>query len=208
MNKLLVIILGLLLFSSCTVQQHYHFNEDMSGNYTVEIDVAGMMAMMGNESSIDALLGEINIDSLKDEMNKLEGISGAKIEELNGNIIVGYLFEDIVSLNASLAGQDLGAYLGGTAGEEVENAHITFVKKGKKLYYSAPQLDKGLLEDDEASMGMEMVKWNVKISCASGIKKVKSEDFSLSGNDYIELSTSLTDIINGDVSVQAMMKLR
>jgi len=101
-NLLLFVFVAGLLFS-CTITQHYSFNVDYSGDYTLDFDIT-QLAEFGAESpdSVEDFFEEMNLDSLADAYNTVPGIANVRVTKDKNILHVAYSFANLEALNASL----------------------------------------------------------------------------------------------------------
>lgn len=213
---LFVIIIGL---SSCTIKQHYSFNDDFSGTHELTVDMSLMANMMGDTDTLDdALAGATNQDSVVDEMNGISGISNAFINMENLAIGIGFDFNNVESLNSAMNEYSFMDVLTNVVTETKSEKNDDIVQdmfelKGKKMKFSLGELD---LSDSDEMKGMEemkgmtaMLKYELSMSFARPIKKVDNKACEISSDGKtVTYKTNLEEISNGTVNTDIVVKFR
>ena len=93
----------LFLLTSCTITQHYSFNNDFSGNYSMAFDLSGLEALQDSASKDEDFFEGINTDSIEEVYSKLDGISKVKVRTEKNVLYLSYKFDGLESLTASFA---------------------------------------------------------------------------------------------------------
>jgi hypothetical protein len=117
---------------SCTVKEHFHFNDDLSGHYSFEFDYKAILDLDSSGSANNEM--DKGFIEMEDELEQIEGISNIIILSDNeqGKVFISYDFAGIEALNQ--ANYNKGA----------DQYDKVFVLNGKKLSFStdfSSQLD-------------------------------------------------------------------
>lgn len=129
-RKSLLLLAGLSIFWSCSVEQNFTFNSDFSGEINQSIDYSSAQELMEMDSASTESEEMILLpDSVFDEVNKeIEGIKGARLislkdEDYKLELNVG--FDDLGALNKVL--------ISNAKGSDDTNLYCQFKKKGKSM---------------------------------------------------------------------------
>lgn len=109
------LVLGMLAFAwliqSCNIATTVHFNKNYSGTYETVLDLSDLISMAGmfdttgtmdQNSMIAEMRHSLDSMQLEDTYNGLSGIRDAKVNVSDEGIVtVGFMFDNIESLNAS-----------------------------------------------------------------------------------------------------------
>lgn len=209
MKKLIALFTLTAIIASCSLNQHFHFNEDYSGNYSMEFDMSAILEMAMQEDSTmneDEIWEDVNFDSLKLVMEQVEGISNVVTEAEGGIIKMSYSFKDIESLNRVLENSDMGDDEQDEMFEALLGSSTYFEAKGKKLSYNVPSLaDLGIA--DSLSMYMDMISYNTEFTFDKPVKKVSNEDATVSDNK-ITLEGNFGELLKGEKNMSFEAKLK
>ncbi|WP_026998341.1 hypothetical protein [Eisenibacter elegans] len=174
--RLATLLVLVLSFQACTIEQHIHFKEDFSGKLSQKIDLSGLKMMgemfkqnnedtedesaqftpYGDMSELDKNLGQA-VDSLK-EMFAQKGIDGINNLQLKsdkeGLIELVYDFENLQALNGMYTGLKTDGIMPSFLANETRtvpeqpNNKLSFQRKGKKLIFELPSIRQGGLDND------------------------------------------------------------
>lgn len=173
-------ILGLTIFTSCSVESEMHFNEDFGGTQLITMDMKGMMEMMeamgqGGPGGMDEYTQFLNDPSLADsianmEMKMNEEFAGTGASNFNmafdedGKVQFGFEFESLETFEKMKAkGQASGK--GDMSEMLTEMGGGVPIVKGK--WVTIPTLDNDAMkelmgemggDDMEADESMEMMQ--------------------------------------------------
>lgn len=171
--KFMVFISGVLLMTSCVVEQEIRFNEDYSGTVTTTIQLGDMLAGMEAEES-DATLKQME-DSLSQTdqfgLNKMEGISNfrTRIDRESKALIMQYDFADIDALNRGMSGLST---------DEMPMTTARVTQRRRKIIYELDGAGADAGADSLASAFGEMesmISFRTTIIVPGTVKKVKSK---------------------------------
>ena len=211
MKKLFSIILGTALLISCSIDQHFHFNDDYSGNYLMEFDMSALMDFAGEMDSTDSdedIWGDLPMDSMQDAMNAVVGINNAKFFEENNVLKMSYEFENLEALNSALANSDLedseeDDVLGALMGDATN-----FEAKGKKFYYTTPDISTVEIADSMTEY-MEMFEYAVTMSYENDIKKIENSDAIIGeDNKSFTLKGNFKELMLGEKQLSTEVRLK
>ena len=206
------LVLGLLVvlgFGSCTMKQRYTFDKDFSGSEELAIDMSVMGQFAGGEDSLSkSMEDDLPSDSLIDEINKRPGISNAFVNWKEMVFSIGFDFNNIENLNAAMNeynATDMFAQL--SKKESSSTREDLFKWKGKKLTFSLGDID---LKDFEME-GMEgmgsMLKYELSVSFAKPIKKLSNKNYELSyDKKTITYKTNMEEMVSGDTNMDFTVK--
>ena len=106
MKRFIALFCLLITLISCKVNQHYKFNLDYSGDYTLEFDLRDLANFASDEGEpSEDLFDGMNLDSLADVYKAIDGINNVKISQDTNVLRVSYSFADLDALNKSLLNQ-------------------------------------------------------------------------------------------------------
>ena len=209
MKKLFALLLLVGYVSSCTLNQHFHFNEDYSGSYTMSFDMSSIMEMAMAEDSTaseEDMWAEMPFDSLKTVYEGMEGISNVQVKGEGGVLTMSYDYANIESLNKVLENSDMG----GDEEDEMFGMLLGnstyFEAKGNKLSYNVPDMaDMGIA--DSLSMYMEMVSYTTEFTFEKDVKKVSNENAVVS-DKKITLEGNFGELLKGEKEMSFEAKLK
>jgi len=200
----MLVALGLMLFTSCTIRQEYVFNDDFSGNHVFELDMsggqeegpgAGMAQRMIEKFKEDSM----EMDSLVQAMNAMDGISNALVAAENEAITMSYDFEKMELIGTPIDQKNLDKMMGAGMHAKVnDDAGIKFEWKGKKLHYTSG--NSGESEEMPPMMeGMdEKIRFETIMTFPKKVKKVNNQDYAISEDrKTIKLSLSMKELADG-----------
>lgn len=131
----LLAVAAVLLYTSCSITQEYHFNNDFSGNYTFEMNMGDMISMLQSMDTTGAFNSLDTLDQSFEQIRNEYNNAGAKEVEVGWKndkttVFIAFKFDNIESLNTILANSsnDFNMYSGGT-----QNGKTNFTKKGKNI---------------------------------------------------------------------------
>lgn len=211
MKHTLFISILFIIATSCTIQQHVHFNEDWSGTMVYHIDFSRTMSIMDDEASSDS--SNFNFMDNEDfqngikELEDIEGIRNVKMEEKDDyNYFISLEFADLQALNTTMTGSN--ATMG--IGSDDESFQYFQIKKNK-LTYAMPNEVKEMAEDDDGTMEMmsSSIDFQIKFSFEKGIKKIKSDNSATIGYDQrsITWQPDLSQLLKGELATKMEITL-
>jgi len=111
---------------SCVIEEHYHFNKDLSGTYTMDFNFS---ALAENDSTgeMKADMGH-TLDSLELVMSDIPGVSNVSSELTDGNMNLKCDFDGIATLNR----MDEDNEIDSVTGMPIVKVPV-FTRKGKLL---------------------------------------------------------------------------
>lgn len=186
----------ILLSTSCSFQQKFHFNNDWSGSSELKIDMSQMIALSGGvggaeEDSLD-LFSDFKSENSLEDLGKIPGITNVRMDENSkkGIFILTYNFENIDALNKSMASSDV------LSGASSEKDHNYFSVKKNKLIYQMKTMDEeeevdGMKEVKEMK---EMFKYDLIFSFEKSIKKIKSKNIETTLSNDKKIANCKIDI--------------
>jgi hypothetical protein len=195
------------LFSSCTVDETYEFNDDLSGRYNLEIDYSGLLALMGDEEDM-GLPEDESVDETMDIIEKSEGISNSSFSMEDGKGRLAFDFDKVESIQE--IGGEAGQIFAGLIG-------LNLQPKGKKLGVD-------LSPGDSAAEAMteyadeagdiddsydEMFSINTHLVFKRPIKKFKSDIATYDkASNTVTFKYNMSDLTNPDVNWTASIKFK
>jgi hypothetical protein len=105
-----LLILFAVAFSSCSINEKFEFNEDMSGHYSFQFDYSELLAYDSSGSAnMEMDRGYVEME---EELKKIDGISNILIITDNsiGNVLVKYDFANIDALNQANFNSETNRY--------------------------------------------------------------------------------------------------
>ena len=232
LRYLFVFSLVALWLSSCTIQQHVHFNRDLSGKVTSTIDLSmlkTMMSQMPKDSGMNSMpmlnMGMM-MDSLSKnpEMNKIKDIEGISNVQINMDkktnvLTMSYEFKNIDALNRAMAQGGTGSPGGGMGmmGSQMPKPKAIkdfkyFTKKGRYITFRMPksevpkEMESGMKQNP--MMSGEMMRFEYKISFERKIKRVKTENNIFKSDNYIEYKTNIEELMKEKKPLEVKIKYR
>ncbi len=204
------ILLIIILFSSCTITQEFHFNKDFSGNYTSTIDMSQLIDMMNSLDSTDGGTGDFK-DSLDliltQAVKKLKttGVTNLKSGwDANKALFISYDFANIDVLNQAL--NKSGMNENSTSDEE---DFVFFIRKGKTLTYQ------GIPPKETAEGGKDLgamkdyYKYKAVFTFDRKIKKSDNPIYKISEDKHkAVMAAPLFDITKKDFNTKVRFKLK
>lgn len=211
--KALLLFLVVLL-TSCTITQEFHFNKDFSGSTKLSIDMGSLIEMMASMDSSGLQSNAIkdSLDMVFDKnLGKLDSIGVKNVkygwEEGNKILYLSYDFKDIEMLNKSLTASESAN--GAFGNPDSTKSHVFFTLKGKTLIY------KGLKSTKEANNSQDMesmkdyYKYNLFFTFERKVKSIDNPNVVLSPDGKrVELKGSMFEIIKPEYNSDIKFKLK
>ena len=211
MKKLFALLSLIAIVSSCSLSQHFHFNQDFSGNYIFEFDMSELVGMMGDSDSTETedMWADIPLDSLQDVYNAIEGINNTKVFVENDILKISYDFADVESLNKALESKNDGEEDEDEMYGMILGEGMTFESKGKnKLIFNAPSLATADVEDS-VIMYMEMLEFTTEFSFEKSIKSVNNESLTVSDDaKSLTIEGNFGELMKGEKDLSFEVKLK
>lgn len=211
---LLPVILITIFFAGCSITQEYHFNKDLSGNYSLEMKMADLINMMqsmdtsGNMmSSMDTLDRSFSEIAVK---YKDAGAKNVKVgwKDDKTTIRINFDFANIEDLNSVLENSSTESGMNFMNNNSKTPGKITH--KGKRsLSFDFPELN-----NDSISMkGMESMKDYITVetifSFDRRIKSINNKNAVLSDDKKsFKFSGKLDKLLNKDFTLDTDVKLK
>ena len=221
-----------LWMSSCSIQQHVHFNRNLSGSVTTTIDISmlkTLMSQMQGDSTMNAP-GMPNMDTMMDsiskspEMDKIKEIKGIsnvkmKVDKKTSMITMSYDFKNIDALNRAMTQGGTGSPGGGLGmmSQQMPQSQVPkdfkyFTKKGRYITFKMPdsklpkEMEEGMKQNP--MMSGDMMRFEYKISFARKIKKVDTKNNIFKSDNYIEYKTNFQELMQDPKPVEVKIKYR
>ena len=208
----IIIAFIVILFTGCTITQEYHFNNDFSGNYSMELNMGDFINMMksmdttGNMSSLDSM------DQSFGELSEQYKAGGAKNVETGWKddkttMFIKFDFENLEILNNILngAGEESDIFsFAGTKGTS------NFSNKGsKKLNIDLPEFSNDTISTDEMEQMKDYLSFETIFSFDREIKKVDNENVLISGDKKsFKFEGSIDDFMKEGFTMDSDVKLK
>ncbi len=208
----IIIVLIVILFTGCTITQEYHFNNDFSGNYSMELDMGDFINMMksmdttGNMSSLDSM------DQSFNELSEQYKAGGAKNIETGwkddkSTMFIKFDFENLDILNDILAGageeSDMFSFAGTKGTSNFSN------KGSKKLIIDLPEFSNDTLSMDEMEQMKDYLSFETIFSFDREIKKVDNENVLISGDKKsFKFEGNIDDFMKEGFTMDTNVKLK
>lgn len=123
LSKLLFTVLLSFFIISCTVQENFDFNEDLSGHYSFQFNYGALLefdsiGVANNEMAKGYL-------EMEEELKNIEGLSDIIVvsDNVEGNVFISYDFSNLEALNKA------------NYNKESERYNKFFALEGKKLIF-------------------------------------------------------------------------
>lgn len=168
----------ILIFYSCTVQEDFQFNKDLSGHYSFKFDYSAILEF--DTSGVADKEMDKGYIEMEDELKKIEGISNIVILSDNekGTVLVSYDFATIDALNQA------------NYNKETDHYDKLFSIDGKKIAFTsdfADQLseyeDENMKSEDLLSNIESLLDYKMTFTFANKIKVLKQNNF-IQSDDY------------------------
>lgn len=170
--RLAISLVIAVIFYSCTVQEDFHFNKDLSGHYSFKFDYSAILEFdTSGTANREMDKGYIEME---DELKKIEGISNIIIlsDKERGTVLVSYDFANIEALNQA------------NYNKETDRYDKLFSVDGKKVAFRsdfANQLqeyeDEDMNSDDLLSSVESMLDYKMTFTFENKIKVLKQNNF-------------------------------
>lgn len=178
-------LLLLMLIHSCVIEEHYHFNADMTGTYTMDFDYS----LLASEDSSGEMKESMSFfsDSLYDAMEGYAGLSNIQKENKEHGFILSYDFNSIDVLNEVETKDD-------PSKKEVfmlskKGMYISQFSDLKDLDEFRSKIDDGATDEEMAEMMNKMFQVKTRISFAKDVKVKKMKHFKEVEKNTFEYSS-------------------
>ncbi|MBN1251382.1 MAG: hypothetical protein JXR51_00440 [Bacteroidales bacterium] len=209
----LTLLLSVLLLSSCTITQEFHFNKDFSGTAKLSVDMGMFIGMM---KSMDTSSAQGSVaDSLKyafgESKIKLDSIGAINVkynwDDSTNVMYLSYEFSDINMLNSSLnATNETNKEL---TKEVSTEPHVFFKKNGKTLIYDGPKTKSADKSSKEMTSMKDYYKYNLIFTFDRKIKSAENPNIiHENGTKKVELKGSMFDILSQKYDSKITFKLK
>jgi hypothetical protein len=171
-----LIVAVLFITTGCSITQEYHFNNDFSGRYNLEMNMGDMISMLQSMDTTGSFNSLDTLDQTFEQIQKQYNEAGAKDVNVGWKndkttIFINFNFDNIESLNNILSNSnnDFSLYTSGTS-----SGKVSFEKSGKNtLNMDFPETSK----DTAAISSMEGMKDYLTIETIFSFdKQIKSID--------------------------------
>lgn len=183
-NIFIAIFATVILFASCKISTHIHFNKDNSGDVKIETDMTEIMSGMDDSAMRDFS------DSIKESFKKNGTLPGAKNYKIifeNKVMTMSYDFDNVKDLNLSL--QELNK-------EETSNNHHDYFTASKKSMSYSTDKKKKTDDEEEGDEMVGMFEMSFKVSFAKKIVKCDNESYTINKEDNsVTMQGTVADFI-------------
>lgn len=187
-NIFIAIFATVLLFASCKITTHIHFNKDNSGSVNIEMDMTELMATMDDSSSREFT---DSITQAFQDNATLPGVKNYQVKFDKTVLKMSYDFDNIDGLNASLTELNKDQENGQS------NGKFSGSKKG--ISYEAPKAPKDEGEEDGMDEMASMFPMTFIVSFEKKISKCSNENYTINKTDNsITMEGTATDFTNSD----------
>lgn len=208
----ILVALIVILFTGCTITQEYRFNNDFSGDYTMELGMGDFINMMksmdttGDMSSLDSM------DQSLIELSEKYKDAGAKNVETGWKddkttMFVKFDFENLETLNDILNGAGEESDVFSFAGSK---GTANFSNKGSaKLFIDLPEFSNDTVSKDEIEQMKEYLSFETIFSFDREIKKVTNENAVISDDKKsFKFEGGIDDFIKDGFTMDSNVKLK
>lgn len=203
MKKLVALVLGIVLLSSCKLSQHYIFNDDFSGHYQLKFDLSDMAGYgVEDPDSVENVFDGFNLDSVQEAYQNIDGLSKVKVTAEKNILFVEYKFADLNALNTSLSLQD-NAELGMSGNSNVTKFSF---ENGVFSYVFSDELDTEATPDSIAQM-MSFVDYEVTMEFAKRIDVATNGIIDESGK-RLDLKGNLGEVATKEKSLNVQVTFK
>lgn len=173
LSKVLLSILFSYIFISCTVQENFQFNKDLSGHYSFQFDYSALLEFDTAGTANDEM--DKGYIEMEDELKNIEGLSNIIVLSNNeeGKVIVSYDFDNLEALNKA------------NYNKESKRYNKLFVYEGKKLTLKVDFSDElesfkeEGMDDEEMLENIEsMIDYTMTFNFENKIKVLSQNNFS------------------------------
>jgi len=181
MKQFLVFILTIVIFSSCTFDEHFEFNKDWSGSYKATLDFSEMAAF-GNElqenegeaKASEEILPEEKKEEFIRNLNSKDGISKADLEvnEEEYTVTFSFDYDGLDALN-DLKASDFS--FDDDSNDDVGMANWIMTSKGKKKFFMTLDPNDQTASSEEMDQAGELLKISTTLAFAKPIKSFTGE---------------------------------
>ncbi len=218
MKSIIFFIFATMLFvASCTITQDYHFNSDMSGTSTTQVDMSQLIEFMAGMDSTGE--GDNSMDTLDQTFANAAATYqqlGAKNVKYGWNddstvLFVSYDFDNIDVANKILESGTDADMLGGTTTGKEGGKKAQFKAKGsKQLSYKAPEFANDTLMNNEEMASMkDYYQYKLSFSFEREIKKLDNKNAVMTPDSKsFEFAGSMFDILSPDFKTDFKVKLK
>lgn len=202
MKKILTLLAAIAVFTSCTLEQTYTFNEDFSGTYIMNFDIS-QMAAFSTEDGQEAgdLFEDFNQDSLRDLYRNMKGISNVEIKTTENVINLKYDFDNLENLNQSLLAEQKAQE---AFGDMADKPRFEY-KKGTFIY-NAPNLGSDA-DQDSLSQMLAVVEYDITLNFAKKITSVSNGVLSEDGKT-VKMTGNMGEVALKEKSLQLEVKFK
>jgi hypothetical protein len=166
--KLTGLLLVLVSFHSCIIEEHYHFDKDMSGTYSMSFD----LGKFAEKDTTGEMMKGV-LEGMEEELSQiqgLEGISSIETDYGESTVNLSYQFKDVKALNRI---ENL----------ENEGKEENYFSLKKNVLTIALNLDevkesaKGGKEEEVGEMLSSMIQYKVTVSFDEPVSVKKMSNF-------------------------------
>lgn len=202
-------LLIIVLFTSCTITQEFHFNKDFSGNYKSTIDMTQFVDMINSLDSTSQ-----GTDDFKDSLDLIlsqtvKKLDSAGVSNLkygwndNKFLYISYDFANIDVLNKALNKSGMNE---NTPGNE---NFIFFIRNGKTLIYQGVSPDETTKGGADLGAMKDYYKYKAIFTFERKIKKTDNPIYKISNDKHTaEMEAPLFDITKKDFNLKIRFKLK
>ena len=166
MRSIILSLFILIVAVSCKITQHYQFNLDYSGSYSLDFDVSALAEFGANSpDSIEDFFADMDLDSIVDTYKGIEGISNIKATKEENILHISYDFANLNALNQSLNTSDSDELSLGNAVEKFS------VQDGVFKYDIG---DFGESPSDSLAEMMSFIEYDIVMKFARNIKSASA----------------------------------
>lgn len=97
MKKIFLLIAVMTGLQACVVEEHYHFNKDLSGTYSMSMEYEAFAGMDSTGAFVEGI--QQSMDSIVGVYKEVEGISKVQNNVSETEAEVGFSFEDLDAIN-------------------------------------------------------------------------------------------------------------
>ena len=208
----IIIALIIILFTGCTITQEYHFNNDFSGDYTLELEMGDLINMI---KSMDTTGDMSSLDSMDQSLIELsEKYKEAGAKNINtgwkddkNTLFLTFDFENLETLNDILNSVGEESDMFSFAGSK---GTTNFSNKGSgKIIVDLPEYINDSISENEMDQMKEYLSIETIFSFDREIKKVKNENAVISEDKKsFKFEGKINDFMKEGFTLDSDVKLK
>ncbi len=207
-------IIAVLFLGSCSITQEYHFNKNLSGNYSFEMKMGDFINMMQSMDTTGNFMSSMDtLDHSFNNISKKYDEAGAKNVKVGWKddkttIFINFEFANIDDLNNILEKTGKESTMGMFGGSSDNIAK--FSAKGKRnLYLNFPEIANDTISSKDLESMKNYISMEMIFSFDRRIKSIDNKNATLSDDKKsFKFSGKLDKLFNKDFTMDTNVKLK